>query len=186
MMKFLGLLLILCSTQLALFATPSQVMLIRHGEKPDSGNGLSDIGFRRAVALVPFFTQKDSSAPYGVPVVAYAQASSKNHESTRPIQTVAPTANALGVELIASYTFANYKPMVDEIMSSSAYDGKAVLICWSHEKLGDIAGAFGVSPKPTYPHGVYDRLWLITFDSTSGKASFEDLPQQLLYGDSSS
>jgi hypothetical protein len=179
----LGLFLIFCSLNIALSAKPSQVILIRHAEKPPTGDGLSSKGFERSIALVPFFTQRPSNSPFGLPVAAYAQASSKNHSSTRPIQTAGPLSTTLGIELITTYTFANIQPMVDEINKNPAYDNQPVLICWSHQKMGDIAGAFGVSPKPTYPHGVYDRLWLITFDS-KGNANFQDLPQQLLFGDS--
>jgi hypothetical protein len=180
-MKTLWISLSLCALTLGLFATPAQVLLIRHAEKPKSGPGLSKAGLERAAAFVPFFTI-DPLPGVNQPVAIFAQTSSKNHKSTRPVQTVAPLSNALGIPLFARYTWGSYESMVSDIMSDSDYDGKTVLICWEHSRLGDIAAAFGVSPKPTYPSGVYDRLWVIDIDGNK-EASFHDLPQQLMYGD---
>lgn len=163
-------------------ATPGQVLLLRHAEKPSSGNTLSKAGFERAAALVPFFTLPPANAAFNAPVAIYAQCSSKNHKSTRPVQTVSPLAAALGIELCTQYTYASYKKMVDDINANSALDGQTILICWAHQKLQNIAAYFGVQNAPPFPN-VYDRVWVIDF--TDGKvSSFQNLPQQLMYGDS--
>lgn len=184
-MKLLCVLLLTFSLSTKLLAMPSQVILIRHAEKPDSGNGLSKKGFQRAAGLVPFFTVMPLNPAFRQPMAIFAQSPSTNHQSTRPVQTVSPLANALGIELIALYTQSHYADMVKEIKTNPAYDNQTVMICWSHQFLGDIAKAFGVSPAPTYPSGIFDRLWVIDF-SDSTVASFQDLPQQLLCGDSAS
>jgi len=181
-MKLLSLFALFCSLSTALLAMPSQVILIRHAEKPDIGNGLSKAGFQRAAAFVPFFTLNPESNLFNSPAVIFSQGTSHNHQSTRPCQTVGPLANALGVDLISEFSQQKYDDMVKEIKSNSTYNGKTVLICWSHQCLGDIAASFGVSPKPTYPDGIFDRLWIIDF-SGNDVTAFQDLPQQLMYGD---
>lgn len=166
----------------SLAATPAQVIMIRHAEKPDSGNGLSKKGFQRAAALVPFFTLQPANFPLQRPVAIFAMCTSKNHQTTRPVQTVSSLATALGVELITAYTYGSYPQMVKDINSNSAYDGKTILICWAHDNMQKIAAEFGVKNAPVFPT-VYDRIWLINF--TGDKvSSFQDLPQQLMFGDS--
>ena len=180
-MKTLWMFLSLMTCSLTLFATPAQVILIRHAEKPDKGVSLSKQGFERAAAFVPFFTLPPANSAFQLPVAIYAMVTSKNHSSTRCVQTVGPLASALGIPLIAQYTWGDYKAMVDAINQDSDYEGKTVMICWEHKGLGDIAAYFGVKPTPVYG-SVYDRLWVIDFDD-GNFSSFQDLPQQLMYGD---
>jgi len=168
----------------SLEATPGQVILLRHGEKPEQGNYLTKTGFIRAAALVPFFTLPPANSGFKTPNVIFAQSPDKSDKSVRPVQTVAPLAAALGVELIAEYHKHDYAKLVKEINSNSAYDGLTVLICWAHEKIPHIASAFGVQNPPKFPD-VFDRVWVIDFDGDQ-VLSFQDFPQQLLYGDSES
>ena len=74
------------------FAQPAQVIIIRHAEKPDSGNGLSLKGMKRAAALVPYFLGTESLLKFGEPVAIYAQAQRHETSSIRPIETVRPLA----------------------------------------------------------------------------------------------
>ena len=72
--------------------------------------------------------------------------------------------------------------MVKEILAKPEYDGKVVLICWSHKDIPGLATALGVANPPVWHGHVYDRLWIIKFKD--GKATLQDLPQRLMYGDS--
>ena len=49
-----------------------QVIVIRHGEKPDSGNGLNSQGFARAQALVDFLLNNPAVTKFGTPAAIYA------------------------------------------------------------------------------------------------------------------
>jgi hypothetical protein len=159
----------------ALLATPAQVILLRHGEKPASGDSLSPTGFKRAAMLATYFTGKLPFA-MSTPIALYAQRSSKNHSSTRPVQTIAPLANVWQLPLYTSYSTGDYKKLVDDVMSNSDYDGKMVMVCWSRGNLGNIASAFGVQDAPIWPKGVYNHLWIITFSGNS-VSSFQNLLQ---------
>jgi hypothetical protein len=59
-----------------------------------------------------------------------------------------------------------------------------VLICWHHGNIPNLAIALGIPKPPPWPGSVFDRVWQLTY--TAGKPVLQDLPQQLLYGDSSS
>ncbi|MGO9108026.1 MAG: hypothetical protein ACLP9L_02225 [Thermoguttaceae bacterium] len=158
-------------------AKPAQVIIIRHGEKPDQGDDLSLKGRERAAALVPFFVSGDKERP----VAIYAQGPSNEHHSRRPMETVAPLARELKLE-VKTYHRNRYAEMVKEILARPEYDGKTVLICWHHKGIPDLATALGVVAPPDWTSQTFDRLWIIRLKD--GKAILQDLPQRLLYGDS--
>lgn len=166
-------------------ATPAQVIIIRHAEKPLQGNILSTKGRERAAALAPFFIETKELLTYGLPIAIYAMQPSKEDPSEGPLQTVTPLADALKLSIKTNFERDNYRPMVDEIMNTPAYSGKMVLICWDHKLIPDIARAFRALQTPgRWPPEAFDRLWIINFAST-GKVTFQNLPQRLMYGDSS-
>ncbi|MDQ2920653.1 MAG: histidine phosphatase family protein, partial [Acidobacteriota bacterium] len=95
-----------------------------------------------------------------------------------------PLATALNLPI--NDRFADKDPdikrMAEAVLSECMFAGKIVLICWHHGKIPDIAKALGISKPPTWDGKVFDRVWQITFPK--GKATLQDLPQMLLYGDS--
>jgi hypothetical protein len=165
-------------------AGPAQVIIIRHAEKPDEGNDLSLKGRERAAALVPYFRGRPEVLSYKTPVAIYAQGAKKKDSSRRPVETVKGLAQALNLDIIDKYTHDEFPKMVAEILAKPEYDGRMVLICWEHKVIPDIAEAFDVKGAPAQWHGhVFDRTWVITFKPDK-KASFQDLPQKLMFGDS--
>ena len=57
------------------YGKPDQVIVMRHGEKPDQGDDLSLKGNERAAWLVPFFKDGDN----GTPVAVYAGSKREPH-----------------------------------------------------------------------------------------------------------
>ncbi|MBS0656042.1 MAG: histidine phosphatase family protein [Verrucomicrobia bacterium] len=167
----------------ALYGTPAQVVLLRHAEKPEEGDTLSQRGFERAAALVPFFIDPPNADKFKPCAAVYAPRSSKNHRSTRSIQTVSALANAFEVPFYVKYIVEEVEELAKEIMDEPSYEGKMVLICWQHAHIAMIAEAVGVSNPEKWPKKAFDRVWVIDFvgDKVS---SFKDLPQHLLPGDS--
>jgi hypothetical protein len=163
------------------FSAPTQVIIIRHAEKPPSGDDLNAKGRMRAAALVPYFQEAPEVLEFKTPVAIYAQKSTDSHKSRRPVDTVKGLAKALNQELI-QYHREDAMVMVKDIMAKPEYEGKMVLICWSHTGIPDMAKAFGVKDPPAWPDNVFDRDWIITFNK--GAASFKNVPQKLMYGDS--
>jgi hypothetical protein len=184
--------LALCCAAGAL-AAPAQVILIRHAEKPEYGNQLSERGFRRAEALVRFFLNEAAVTRYGAPAAIYAAAPKHEDSSIRSIQTVQPLAGALGQEPIVKFTRGQARKLAADIMENPAYDGRMVLVCWQHGNIYDIAlelAQYNGSPQSAlaalpgeWPDGVYDRVWLLDFNRGE-LTDFSDIPQNLLPGDS--
>lgn len=171
-------------------AAPAQVILIRHAEKPEYGNQLSERGFQRAEALVRFFRDEAAVTRYGAPAAIYAAAPKHEDSSIRSIQTVQPLAGALGQEPIVKFTRGQARKLAADIMENPAYDGRMVLVCWQHGNLPDIvlalaeySGAAQAALPGEWPDGVYDRVWIVDLDGGAITA-FSDIPQHLLPGDS--
>lgn len=175
------------------FAAPAQVILIRHAEKPEIGNELSEKGFRRAEALVKFFQGAPAVTQRGTPYAIYAAAPKNEDSSVRSIQTVTPLARALGKTVNTEFTRGQTHKIAADIMENPAYTGKMVLICWQHGHIAEIVrelAAYGassadpqVSLPAAWPGEAFDRAWILDF--YRGKVvSFMDIPQRLLPGDS--
>lgn len=170
--------------QAPLFALPSQMMIIRHGEKPEEGHGLNLKGRERAEALAPFFSGNNEFLKFGLPVAIYAQKTTPANPSMRPEQTVTPLARALKLVVQTKYEHAEYAKLVEAIKTNPEYEGKTVLICWEHQVIPEMAQLFGAKKAPEKWEGdVFDRVWLIDF-LPEQKVSFKDVAQRLLFGDS--
>jgi hypothetical protein len=188
-MRRLGMVFWAISVLLALpiCAGPAQVVIIRHGEKPEHGNNLDERGKERAEALVGFFKDNPGVLEYGTPVAIYAMKPGPDDESQRPIETVEPLAKALDLKIHAEFGHDEYPKMAEEIKNSAEYDGKMVLICWEHKVIPQIAKALGVESAPAKWHGnVFDRVWVVSYSMDGEVKSFRNLPQHLLPGDSES
>jgi hypothetical protein len=157
-------------------ARPDQVIIIRHAEKPQHGHDLTVKGRERAAALAPFFLDCDKAAP----VAIYAQGPNDDHPSRRSVETVTPLAHEMKLDVKTCHRGENAE-MVKEILSKPEYEGKVVLICWSHKEIPGLATALGVVDPPDWQDGAFDRVWVIKLKD--GKAALQDLPQRLLYGD---
>ncbi|MDX6444582.1 MAG: hypothetical protein QOH71_1656 [Blastocatellia bacterium] len=191
---------------------PSQVLIIRHGEKlgdpkkdNDGGRHLSIRGSARAAALPSLFDPaqpqlacklyrkaEEVIAGYRqVPVKGPAQrllspnyvfATEASRDSKRPIETVAPLATAFKVPV--NDCFGDDDEDMKEMTNAilQEFPGKIILVCWHHGRIPEIAKALGIAKPPKWDGKIFDRVWQITFPK--GKATLTDLPQMLLYGDS--
>lgn len=192
---------------------PGQILIIRHGEKvgdpkkdDDGGRHLSVQGSARATALPSLFSPaqpqlsckfdhkaaefigsyqqiplKGRASQFPTPNYIFATQISKH--SKRPIETVTPLATAVNLPINDGFADndGDITKMTNAILND--YPGSVILICWHHGKIPDVAKALGVSRPPKWNAKVFDRVWQITYPK--GKASLQDLPQKLLFGDSS-
>lgn len=165
-------------------AVPAQVVILRHAEKPPEGDELDLKGRARAAALAPYFIGSSMVFQFGTPVAIFAQKPDRKHTSLRPIQTITPLASSLNLSVNTSYEQDQYPEMATEILTNVKYDGKLVIICWSHDVIPEMSKTFGVVDAPTkWKSKVFDRLWVLTYGN--GIVQFQDLPQCLMYEDSS-
>jgi hypothetical protein len=162
-----------------LFAAPAQVILIRHAEKPEGGDALSLKGRERAMALVPFFNGNPKVLSYGLPAALYAE-----KKLARTVQTIKPLAENMEIAIVEKFSESQIRPLVNDVLNNPDYEGKMVVICWSHTEIPQIASLLGAKKLPkAWSDKAYDRLWVLNFDE-EGNVAFKDLPQKLLYGDS--
>jgi phosphohistidine phosphatase SixA len=165
---------------------PKRILIIRHGEKPDPQNpnpqgdptGLSQRGEERAQALA-------TAIPQRYPDIAYLFASTATDSSQRPIQTIEPLAKALGEPIDTDFADKQVKPLASFIMSSPQFAGKTVLISWHHGRIPQLVSALGGTPPfNPWPAEVFDRILQIDYPSGGGTPTVQNLPQNVLPGDS--
>jgi len=178
------LLLFACGA-LTAFSQPAQIILLRHAEKPDDETALhlSARGEQRARALADFLG-KPNALTSNAPITAlYATRVTRHAHSQRTGQTLAPLAKRMSLPVRTPYESEQYAFLARDILSNRAYQGKTVVICWTHHDMAELAEALGVLPKPPkWKDKTFDRLWIIHPGGHS--AGFQDVPQRLLQGDS--
>ncbi|KAJ5791109.1 uncharacterized protein N7518_008120 [Penicillium psychrosexuale] len=134
------------------------VYLIRHGEKPsDGGNGLNAQGLERAQCLREVFGKNSG---YNITHIM-AETPKSNGKRARPLDTVEPLAEDLGLTVDTSCDRDDPGCVKDVV---AGYDGKGlvnILICWEHDALTDIAEKLGVKDAPSYPDDSFDIIWTL-------------------------
>lgn len=175
----------------------SQIMLIRHAEKPPdspppygvSPDGEPDIesltirGWQRAGALAclfdPAFTM---SGKLLEPRYLYASNSHK-HRSKRSRQTLMPLARKLGLEINSDFSPGEEAELARDARSR----GGVVLICWRHQLLPTLARNVlgdGATAPQRWSERRYDLVWVFDLDPSTGVYRFSQVAQNLLHGDS--
>src|SRR4051794_13890059 len=102
-----------------LTAQPAQIILIRHGEKPEDPEEvhLSKAGEKRAKELVPFLTTNPEMTKHGLPVALYATRTTKHGHGQRTQETIAPLARQLGLPVETAYLSEEYAQLAKSILS---------------------------------------------------------------------
>jgi broad specificity phosphatase PhoE len=174
---------------------PRTILIIRHAEKTDDADDvhLSKKGRERADALGALF-KKTPTRPKPFPSPDFIFATRSSNFSQRPVETVTPLALTLKLSVNSQYRNQAMddppdpkkkaqRELAEELLSGK-YAGKTVLICWHHGTIPELARLLGAADCPKkWKAPVFDRVWQINYDER-GQASFSDLPQQLLPGDS--
>jgi hypothetical protein len=166
-------------------AQPAKIIVFRHAEEAADGSkeSLSLRGQERAAALVPMLTGTPELIGKNAPLVLYATKISKQTTNNHTHETLEPLASQLGLKIRAPYANSDYEALARHILRSAVCKDKTILICWTHTCIPGLLTALGVNPESgPWPKGVYDRLLVISYDR--GVARMANLPQKLLYGDS--
>ncbi len=158
-------------------AVPAEVLIVRHAEQPTHGSQvhLSAIGRARAAALPRLFP-----ARFAAPTVLFATRASK--ESNRPFETLQPLAQALGLRIDDRFPDEAYAQLASTILTSAAYAGAHILICWHHGTIPALAAQLGAVHAPArWPDAQYDHVWQLRY--RGGAVTFEDRQAPLLPSD---
>ncbi|KZS87501.1 putative phosphoglycerate mutase family protein [Sistotremastrum niveocremeum HHB9708] len=151
-------------------AYDNTVYLIRHGEKPKSGDGLSPKGQKRAQCISKLF---DLSSNYNIGYIL-AETPETGGERDRPFLTVQPLAAVLGLQIDISCGRDHHECVAEAVKKFTKKSNKNILVCWEHGALTEIAEKLGIKPGPVYPSDLFNQTWAI-WDKTL-TIGYEDCP----------
>jgi len=170
------------------------VLIVRHGEKPGSGIGLTAAGRARALAYVQFFQElsPDDTTPLRIDYL-FAAANSK--DSCRPQLTMLPLAAALGLPIDDQIADGEYERLAAQIRHDRKYEESTLLVCWHHETALSLAHALGVErlalpesarwPCEPWQEEVYGWVLVLVSDASGeiDKTRTRCINQLLMYDD---
>jgi broad specificity phosphatase PhoE len=177
----------------------TKIMLIRHAEKPakdgapygvtrkgeQSKESLEIRGWQRAGALANLLTPLDGHfqhASLAKPQFLYASKPLRRKGSRRPIETITPLAEKLGINIHSNFARFEFDEMVEEVFRCRG----VVLICWQREYIPQIAAHILVDDEHvphSWPEHRFDLIWLFDLNRSGTKYKFRQVPQKLLRGD---
>ena len=142
------------------------ILIIRHAEKPDTGDGLSAAGEARAQAYVSYF--KNLTIDGKLLKLDYIFAAADSKESHRPRLTIQPTSRSLGLPVDSRFKDKQFQELANEIRSRR--HGNAILIVWHHGEIPQLIQALGADPdllfpKGKWPEGVFNQVVELRYDS---------------------
>jgi hypothetical protein len=139
-----------------------KVVIIRHGEKPETGDNLSCQGEKRALQLPTVLYRKFNKPDYTyVPSLGLG----KSTTHARMFQTVTPFAIKYNLAVNSEFDEKDYSKIADHVLNKTG----TVLMVWEHSAIPPLAGELGVHNPPHWDGKDFDSIWVITF--TTGKAS---------------
>ncbi len=125
------------------------VLIIRHAEKPASGNTLTPAGEERAKAYVHYF--ENYTADSKPVTINYLFAAADTKGSMRPRLTLEPLSKATGLKIDQRFTDKQGEGLADELRAKP--HGGNILICWHHGQIPALLQALGADPKKLLPGG---------------------------------
>jgi hypothetical protein len=161
------------------------ILIIRHGEKPNKGDGLSKTGKGRAKAYVNYFEHFTvASNPLQLNYL-FSTADSKDSRRTR--LTIEPLSKAIRLAIDSRFQYTDIQGLVGAIQSKPP--GKQYLICWHHSEIPQLVNALGADPKALFrnskwPDDVYDWVIQLRYDSNGHLLDAKRINENLMPGDS--
>lgn len=178
---------------------PASISLIRHAEKqladgPPYGvlvdgtrdpEALTPRGWQRAGALVGLFTPRGTQpgiAAFPTPARLFASEVGPHSHSRRPLETLQPLSDRLGLPLDEPFLQDELDDLVAALLACEGH----VLVAWEHKRIplianrlvGDAAGVLQV-----WPDDRFDLVWVFEPDPNGGRLWMRQVPQLLLAGD---
>src|SRR6476620_138743 len=141
------------------------VLIIRHAEDADSGDGISPLGQERAEAFKNYFINFTVDSQPREPTVIFAAKDSK--KSHRPRLSMEPFAQAANLKIDTRFGNEQSADLAADLRANQ--QGKVILICWRHPYIPALLSALGATPETFLPNGkwpgaVFDWIILLSFD----------------------
>ena len=156
-----------------------RIVLVRHGEKPDTGLGQLDCqGLNRALALPPVIAKT-----FGRPAVVFAPDPSQKKEDhgvlydyVRPLATIEPAAIFFGLPVNANFGLSDTDGL-QAAVDQPLYHNVLVLIAWEHTLIETITrkllAIHGGNPAlvPKWQDDDFDSIYVVTIVRTGDATS---------------
>jgi len=142
------------------------VLIIRHAEDADNGDGISPLGQQRAEAYKNYFLKFTVDSKRREPEAIFAAKDSK--KSHRPRLTMEPFAKAANLKIDTRFGNEQSPDLAADLRANQ--QGKVILICWRHPYIPALLSALGANPETFLPNGkwpgaVFDWIILLSFDT---------------------
>ncbi len=150
-------------------ADPLQVILIRHGEKPEGKKDphLTAAGRDRARHWSEVLGTCDP-----LPQILLAPEPSAEHPSVRPRETLQPLADQLTLKIETPVRSDAHGLLAKSVRTETRFAGKAVVICWVHQSLPQLARELGATNAPSeWSAEDYGTAWILKY-ATNGSCTF--------------
>lgn len=139
-----------------------RVVIIRHGEKAETGHNLSCKGENRAL-LLPAVLHRKFKVPDHLYVTSTGVGKSNAHY--RMLETIIPFAVKYDVKINTEFDVSAFAALAGDVLQKHG----TVLIVWEHVGIPALAAQLGVTNPPNWRGKDFDSIWVITF--VDGKAS---------------
>src|SRR6476469_946736 len=141
------------------------VLIIRHAEDADSGEGISPLGQQRAEAFKNYFLNFTVDSKRREPTVIFAAKDSKKSHRLR--LTMEPFAKAANLKIDTRFGNDQSADLAADLCANQ--QGNVILICWRHPYIPALLRALGATPGSFLPNGkwpgaVFDWIILLPFD----------------------
>ena len=136
-------------------STTLTIVIIRHGEKPESGDNLSPQGLNRALQLPAILVGK-----FGVPGHMYVPALGTDIRTThaRMFQTVTPLAVQHNLGINTKFDERDFAGITSHLREKTG----TALVVWEHHAINDIVLGLGIQNAPVWADDDYDSIWIVT------------------------
>jgi hypothetical protein len=143
------------------------VIIIRHGEKPKSGDNLDCKGLNRALGL-----PRALSSKFSIPLYTYVPSVSDGGQAThaRMFELVTPFAVRYNLTINTKHEVKDIKGVAHAVLGKLGSKRKhgTILMVWEHENIQEIATALGIKNTPQWDKDDFDSIWIITKAGKSG------------------
>ena len=155
------------------------VLIVRHAEKPESGDGLTAMGEARAKAYATYF-EPFREEGLEIPVDCLF-AGADSGKSQRPRLTLEPLAKATGMKIDSTVGTKDPAALVALLRGQSRCHKP--LVAWRHGQIPALLAAFGASadlvPGGKWPDETFDWVLVLGFDG-NGKVATQKLIKEHL------
>jgi hypothetical protein len=165
-MSVLALYAVCCQAQQSVDPDLKQVVIIRHGEKPDEGDNLSCKGLNRSLQLPKVLFQK-----FQVPNHTFIPSleCGKSTAHSRMFQTITPFAAKYNLKLNSTFDEKDVKDAANSVLKKKG----TVLMVWEHTNIPPLAQALGIDNPPAWDKLDFDSIWIITFPDGKAKLTLD-------------